>query len=642
MSEKPKLGRINNLKKGLYTKGVNFLNPRSKFSKRRFDVDESWEREEGVVSKNIIDMSKKSKTKKNILGKLLVVASLFFIVSLIAVTLTIFGINNNVSTSNVDISVVGPASIESGGEMSLLITITNNNDTDLELADLIIDYPSGTRSVGENNVNLNTVREVLNTIPSGRSIQREIKSVLYGEEGSEKDIIISLEYRVAESNAIFSKERKYQLKISSSPINLIVSPIEEAVSGEEIEVSVSIISNSENAIGDLLLVADYPFGFKYISAIPKPDFGNNIWIIKDSTEGEQKTIRIKGVISGQDEEERVFKFSSGTSSERDEKQIGSLFALAEKVIFIKRPFLGIDIALNGDTSPEYIYSGDKAIRVDVVWSNNSNTTITNGEIKIKLSGDILDKASVSVDKGFYKSFDNTIIWDKNTNGELAEIGVGDSGRFSFSFKPLSSASLNSFTNPEIHIDVSAKGNRVSEGNNPEKTDASISRIVKFASNLSVTPRATYYTGPFINSGPIPPKVDIETTYTITWTVTNIFNDTTNVLVKSTLPSYVRWMGVVTPISENITYNPVGGEMIWNVGEVRAGSGMLSSAREISFQVEMLPSLVQLDEAPELTGEVVITGIDRFTGKSLIETSRAVTTKLSTDPGFGAIDGFVVK
>jgi len=252
------------------------------------------------------------------------------------------------------------------------------------------------------------------------------------------------------------------------------------------------------------------------------------------------------------------------------------------------------------------------------------------------------KTRISVDKGFYSSVNDTIVWDKRTSGELSEISPGEGGRFSFYLEPLGISARSAFVNPEVFVDVSAKGNRISEENIPEEIVSVISRKIKFSSDLMITPRSTYYTGPFVNSGSVPPKVDQETTYTIIWTVTNTMNDVADVKVGSNLPPYVRWMGVVSPSSETVSYNPVGGEIVWDVGEVKAGTGTRISPKEMAFQVALLPSVSQIGIIPDLTGDVVITGTDRFTGEVLKIIKSGVTTRLGTDPGFVDRDAIVVE
>ena len=429
-----KSDRIEGVKAGLYSRNTRFSKDRASFSRRKYDIKSGWndsrqeEEEDGFFER------RKPKTK-NFSEKILFIAVIFLMLSVGFVFLMVWLGNNKVSTENVDISVIGPSSMESGGEFSLKITVTNNNPINLEVADLVIKYPEGTYSASEPGKALRSERVSLGVVPSGRSIRKEVRSVLYGERNSDKDILISLEYRIADSNAIFFKERKYSINISSSPIDLIISPMERVISGQEMDFSVSVVSDSERSVESLLLVVEYPFGFKFISSEPKPTYGDNIWKMEGGS-ADKSVVKIKGIVSGQNEEERVFRFSAGNQDRKDEKEIGALFASLIKTISIEKPFIGVDIAVNGALSQEYSLSGNGTVRVDVIWANNSSTSIIGGEINIKLEGGILDKNTVSPGKGYYRSVDNTIIWNKSTNGELSEILPGANGRFSFSFKPI--------------------------------------------------------------------------------------------------------------------------------------------------------------------------------------------------------------
>ncbi len=628
--------KIEQLKKGLYSRTGRFVEKEPHLHKKKYDVKSEW----GDQSVEQI-VSQKDQKRKKFLSKVLIVSVVFFVISLGVALFSILGGFSSVSTSNIDISVIGPASIESGGELSLQIMVTNNNATDLELADLNIDFPKGTRSF-DTSQELDSTHESLNTIKAGASVRKEIKAIMYGEEGSTNEIDIGLQYRIAGSNAIFFKDRKYEVNISSSPVNLVVSPIEEVISGQEVELSVNLMSNSENPINDLLLVADYPFGFEFESADPKPTYDNNVWKISNIDPKEGKTIKIKGIITGQSEEERVFNFSAGTSSDQNDRDVEAVFATVSKSIFIKKPFMGLDLAINGKNTQEYVTNGDGDIRVDVTWVNGSPDRILDAEIKIKLSGDVFDKSKVSVDKGFFNSSNNTIVWNSNTNGELSEILPGDSGRFSFSLRPVDISKRGFLTNPEISIVADVQGNRVGEEKITEKITSSIERKIKISSDLSIVPLSTYYTGPFVNSGPMPPKAEQETTYTVTWTITNTSNDLSDVVARSTLPPYVTWKGVVSPRTENISYNPIGGTLVWNVGDVKSGVGIKTEPKTISFQVSLLPSLTQVGLSPNLTNSVSVTATDRFTGATLSDSRDGVSTRLTSEAGFGDDKWVVVK
>jgi hypothetical protein len=105
---------------------------------------------------------------------------------------------------------------------------------------------------------------------------------------------------------------------------------------------------------------------------------------------------------------------------------------------------------------------------------------------------------------------------------------------------------------------------------------------------------------------------------------------------------VRWTGVYIPTDEDIRYNPNTRQVFWNVGDLKAGVGVTSPAKEVSFQVGVTPSLGNLNRSVPLTQAIEVRGEDVFTGVSLIGTSNGLTSNLNGDPQFKVEDGNVVE
>ena len=140
---------------------------------------------------------------------------------------------------------------------------------------------------------------------------------------------------------------------------------------------------------------------------------------------------------------------------------------------------------------------------------------------------------------------------------------------------------------------------------------------------------------------MPPKVTAETTYTIVWQVTNGTNKVSNARIRATLPAYVTWKGVVSPDSENVTYEP-DGEIIWNAANIEAGAGITREPKEVSFQVGFIPSITQVGSYPVLITETTLTAMDDFTGSIVNDTENSKDIKLTTDPYYVKEEGKVVK
>lgn len=126
---------------------------------------------------------------------------------------------------------------------------------------------------------------------------------------------------------------------------------------------------------------------------------------------------------------------------------------------------------------------------------------------------------------------------------------------------------------------------------------------------------------------MPPKPDQETTYTLTWSVKNPSNTVSAGKASATLPSYVRYLGSVTPSGESVAYDERSRTVTWNLGEVKAGAGFGAAAREVSFKVGITPSTSQVGSTPALTGRVIFSGDDRFTGSRVSAEGNPSTTSV---------------
>jgi hypothetical protein len=195
----------------------------------------------------------------------------------------------------------------------------------------------------------------------------------------------------------------------------------------------------------------------------------------------------------------------------------------------------------------------------------------------------------------------------------------------------------------MSVVVTVTGKRLTESGLSQDITSTVTKVVKVASSLGLSSRALYYSGVFNNAGPIPPKVDSETNYTIVWSLTNGSNPLSNVKVTATLPSYMKWVNNSSPASEKITYNPIGGTIVWDVGDLKSDTGFSNSPREISFQIAITPSASQVGTTPTLISETTATGDDNFAGQSVQSgTVKPLTTDLTTDIGFLPGQGKVVK
>lgn len=568
-------------------------------------------------------------------------AAVFFLISAGFAGYMFLGGGQTISGDNVNITVVGPVSVGGGEELPLTIVIDNKNPAAMEAVDLVVEFPAGTRQADDVGKEFLRQRETIGAIATGESVRREIRAVLFGQEKETKEITVAVEYRISGSSALLFKEKKIEIVLSSAPVAVAVEAPTGISAGLPFELMVTIASNSENVIENLLLKAEYGFGFIFSDSEPK-SLGRT-WRLGDLKSGSKRVIKIRGRFEGQNEEEKVFRFTVGTADKKDENLIGIAFLTTNQTISLKKPAVGVSIALNGDAvAKETIAAAGSQIRADLLLNNNSATPAENVEVSAALSGSAFDRFAVTTD-GYYRSTDNTVIWNKGNAAALTRLEPSAKASPSLSFTVLNMASLigAGITNPIININAAVKGQTVADGNKSDFS-ANDSKVIKISSELSLDAKLTYYDGPFVNKGSIPPKADTETFYTITWRITNAVNDLSNVSVTGRLPLYARFLGTVSPQTENVVFNQLGGMVIWNVGKVSALAGFSGPTREVSFQVAVLPSVAHIGSMPLVMSDIKSAGDDDWTGEKLNNRVNTLTTDLRADAKAKFEDGKVVR
>ncbi len=613
---------IKELQDKLYSRGAQNVEPirEHELSEKNIEAPNDWKREDAPAPLKPEDfMSSKPKSSFTVI--FLIFAIIFFIGAFAFAFYSIKGGGNTVSAQNIDLGISGPVSSGGGEKVSLDIAITNRNKVLLRTTELIIDYPKGTKKAEDLGADLINERIFLGDIKSGETARKTITAVFFGEEKSVADIKFSLEYRIPNSNSIFSKDLIYQMVISSNPISLNVLGPKETVSGQDINFSVEIRSNSTEVIKNVLFQTRYPSGFAFKSATPKPASGETFWQLGDLAPGEKKTVTINGNLVGENEEARVFHFESGIGSSND-RTIPTLFAGFKQEVAIKKPFVGVSVSINGKSESEVIVPRNSPVNIQLSYINNLPISVRDAEIILNISGLAFDKNAIEVDNGFFQSANNTVLWDRSTLEKLGEVLPGEGGIVSLTLTPKGGV----IQNPEIVMSANVKGKRVEESGVPEEIISTVTRHIKFESDVSLSVKSLYSESAIKNTGPVPPKAEVETTYSIMLTVTNGSNDVTDTVVRTTLPSYVRYIGEVYPGSENVLYDEAKKEVSWRAGVVRSGTGTIRASKQVTFKVGIKPSFSQVGDSPDLTGPFTLKGEDRFTNTPISLEKSAVDTK----------------
>lgn len=567
------------------------------------------------------------KPKTSIFKKFFIFSIFFFIIA-VGVAFYLYTHNTtSVSSDNIDITVIGNAFAKGGEELPLQIEVSNRNKANLEYANLLISYPNGASDNTTDFVRMPRIS--IGIIKPGETVTKNIKVTLFGDERSDRSVKINLEYHPEGSNAISIKEKEYVVNISSAPLSLFIDAPDSVTADQPVSFTVKAVLNTSLQDKGTVMQLTYPNNFIYESAIPAPSFGNSTWSLNELSLTNPISVVVKGRIVGQDKEQQVFHVYAGTTKPTDKSTMDIVYNSLLHTISIVKPFLEANILVNETTS-----FGEK-VGVRVTWVNNLPTKITDGEIIINIGGNVFDRLSVEPEQGFFDSLNNRIVWDRNSVDSLANIEPGERGEVNFSIKSIpASGSTVSIKEPQLTFDVSIKGRQPSFGSTYTDVNNFSKKIVKILSDFQIASSA------FHKDGPFPPKAESKTNYNITWSLFNSSNPISEAVARASLPVYVTWVGSVTS-RENITYNELTREVIWNIGSVRANTGG-SSDREATFTLSLNPSLSQVGSTPQLMKELFLSGTDSFTGTLITHKTRSINTFLSGDPNFKFGDESVIQ
>lgn len=558
-----------------------------------------------------------------IAGIFFMAAFVFFLISLSIVGYFFYFGGNTVSVDKVVIAVQGPTTVSGGDTVPLALTITNKNPVALENATVEIDFPSGTRSASNVLVAYPRYVENLGELPSGATVTRSLKAVMFGGAGQSLTLPISLSYGTAGSNAVFVKKSSYVLAVSSTPLSVTVDAVSETVSGQPLSFNLSVRSNATVPLSNVVLTSALPFGFSVTSSsLP---ISNSSFLLGTIAPGATKQVTLTGTLTGQDKEQRVFHFTVGTANTPTDQTPAVAYMTQDASVVITTPFINTSLALNGDTSPNVVITSGRRQSVTVSYTNTLPTSITNAVVTIGFSGSAVDYNSIQTSSGFYRSSDHTVVFSRDTDPSLATLAPGASGIGTFTFSTLPSSAISAA--PTILFTTSVSGTRVGQTNVPEEVNSSSTKTIKVATAVAFTATALHFAGSLSNSGPIPPKTDQATTYSVVLNVRNSGSTMAGGTATTILPSYVSYTGV-TSNAGAFSYNEASRTVTWSSGDLAQGG-----SAQGTFQVSLTPSSSQKGNAPNLIGPVSFSGYDRFAGVQVSAATDPVTTETKGDSGY---------
>lgn len=504
------------------------------------------------------------------------------------------------------LEILGPEKAKAGEEIEYTIKYKNNGNIALESPKLIFNMPDN--SLTEDGKTM--ITQDLKDIYPGAEDFVKIKTRLLGKEGDLKVAKAALSYTPKNLTVRYESNTTFTTKIDTVPITLDFDLPSKVEKGKDLQYSINYFSNIDYPLENLSLKINPTTGFDIESSTPS-SLDNSEWKLQTLNKAQGGRIVIKGKILGDSSQTLTF------STELGMWQSGEFIVIKQTSTDVQviQPLLSISQQVNG--SPNHIASPGETLNYQIFFRNIGSTPFDNLYMVAKLDGAALDISTIQADGGQVNG--NIIVWDYRQALQLKYLDSQQEGEIDFSVKVKSDWNASDANSTIISDEIN------------------ISQItqkftIKVNSGLVVSQRGYFKSSDIENSGPIPPKVGAETTYTITWDIQNYFSDAKNVKVKATLPQNVTLTGKVMPPDEssNFSFDSVSREIVWSAGDILAGTGVKGDPYTISFQVSLNPSDSQKGSTVPLIGPAQISGENQFTNTTITAQDSGINTSLPDD------------
>ena len=559
-----------------------------------------------------------------------VVVGIFVLVSGIIVSTVLFQ-RSFFDDERVSVRIEGPTEVESNAPAQYVITVENDNRAALHDAEIILSYPENFEPNSADGLTRTSARGAavrIGTIDGKATRTIAVDGQFFGPRNFVISFSVLVRYTPENAGTIYDANAQMNIRVTSSPITFDIAAPFDAAEGDVVEYVITYHNDSARSFADQRVVVTYPDGFIFRDASPRPNEGNNIWVLGAVGENETGVLRVRGAVHAAGQSTKVLTAAIGARGA--EGQFVTYNKAEHKLAILFSPFF---VAQTTNNATDLAVSAKERLTYRIAYRNDGTVGLRDVVLTLDLESRALDFSHLELRSGgSYDSARNQIVWKAVDVPMFKNLEPGAVGevRFTVPVKdalPSQSADDRNFTVRSVaRIDSPDVPTPI--GRN--KIVASNELLLKVNSPVTLTAKGFYYDARISNTGPLPPRVGTQTTYTLQWTITNATNDLERVRVEAFLPSNVVWKGVVDPLGEQIMFNDRTQQIVWDVGKMDTGVGVRLPERTVRFQVGMTPSENQVHRSAHLLEQSLLTAHDLFTGEDLRVEDDVKTTQLSED------------
>ncbi len=514
-------------------------------------------------------------------------------------------------------SAQAPEVIDSNTLTEIVFSYENNNRAQLNNAEIIVQFGNHFIPV-DNQENFKRVSNSQGVITIGEIKGNKDNEIILagnfsGPAKSVADVVGILRYIPERTSTRYEVQARTATTIMSSPISIDIGSPQEIVSGNLMDVVISVKNTSNDNISDLKLTVKTPDNFSIYNVEPAST-QTNVWLIDNIEPQSEKIIHLRGSIDSQIGAVQIFTAEVGT--QEGSTEYGSYAQEKYSPRIVKSP-IAIQQSIT-NTKNGVVYAGN-GLKYDIVFTNDTDVPLRDVIIFVKFDTDVLDFSELELnERGDYDAQDKKIIWKASDVPELKVLKPGDSGKVSFTIPVLkklpvvdendynfSTSTFASIDSEDIPVEL--RENKTVLSN---LLTVPVGAKVLFNSSVSEIEIDT------------PLEIGKKKVYKVSFSIENINNDISNTVVTAPLPTHISFEG---SDDDSIEFNERTNVVTWNVGDISHGTGILSDKLETNFDVGIVLSVDQVNSSPIIVKEQKLTADEVFVDAKVYEKNNEITT-----------------
>lgn len=550
-----------------------------------------------------------------------------------------------VQASHIELSINSPAHLTAGSSMTYAVNVKNTSRVDWTTADVLFTPPTGfvfQESNPTGQVSQQNIAASLGTLAAGETKTFSVTGRLIGEEN--ETALARAEVSISPIN--FQKEKITTSQtvttiIGALPLDISVEAAKSAAVGERIAAIIHIRNLSDIPIEGAALKLSPPAGMQL--AVEDSGFSPEFSVVDSFW----KLPPMKPL-------DEIVRYSvlyvSGTAGDKRElgvsviqQQKDRIFTLRNisHVVAITSSQLTITQTFNKKGDGKLTVGTSQRIDGAVQYKNTGSTGLTDAIVRVKFEGVGLDASTIKLTSGAYDPNTNTLTWTAASLPALKNILPGTGGEIPYSFQilPYDKFPLApNGKNQQVVATASLDSPDLPTPTGQARQVISDRFLFPIQTGILLGVDSFYDDGRLgiTSTGPLPPMVGQQTTYTLRTRVGSTLNDIERFKVVIVLPDGVQYTNQMYKTGGEVDFNDRTNTMTWTMPLMEGLTGRSTPPQELDMQVAITPGENVRGQEVRLMKSIQATGTDSFTDGALQATISEYPTTRSASPQNGEV------